>query len=65
MARRFLTGPDGLQGELSAALERLDPGSRAQLSSGQAWEADPNLPSPDPGLMVEGRVARKSKPRRG
>ena len=27
-AGRFLTGPDGLQGELSAPRERLNPGSR-------------------------------------
>ena len=61
-AGRFLTGPDGLQGELSPRRERLNPGSRAQPASGRAWEADLNLPSPDPGLMVEGRVALNSKP---
>ena len=36
----------------------------AQLASGHASETDLNFPSPDPGLMGEGRVARKSKPRR-
>jgi hypothetical protein len=60
----FLTGRDGLQGELSASKGRLPPGSRAQLASGQASETDLNFRYPDPRLMVEGRGARNSTPRR-
>ena len=59
------TNLDDFSLELSPPGERLNPGSRGYLSPGHACEADPNLPSPDLGLMVEGRAARKSKLRRG
>jgi hypothetical protein len=47
---------------ITTVRERLTPGSRAQLSSDRALEADLNFPSLDLGLMIEGRVAHNSKP---